>query len=94
MNVHNFNKPRLVENKIKKLFIPKPKIGGDVIVEKKIETSFLNNIYQSFLNFIKDNYGFFILITLLSILLYVRYLEVNRRKEKMKDIIEKIDNNI
>jgi hypothetical protein len=38
-----------------------------------------------------NNYGFIFIISLLIILLYVRYLEVDRRKIKMQKIIDKIN---
>jgi hypothetical protein len=39
--------------------------------------------WKSVWNFIKDNYGFFLMVTLIILLLYVRYVEVNARKKKI-----------
>jgi predicted PurR-regulated permease PerM len=43
-------------------------------------------------NFVMDNYGFVILVLLLCILLYVRYIEVNKRKAQLKEVLEKMQN--
>jgi len=99
-------KPKLVENKLIKYYNDKKsqkelkiKIAEEELQKKKIEAE-LNNIpeestYKKILNpvweFIKENYGFFIIITLILILLYVRYIEVCKRKRKMKDIIDEIN---
>jgi hypothetical protein len=50
-----------------------------------------NKIYENIWKFIKNNYGFFLIIILINTLLYIRYIEVKSRKKKMKDIIEKIN---
>ncbi len=42
---------------------------------------------------IANNYGFIFIISLLIILLYVRYIEVDNRKIKMQKLINKIKDN-
>jgi hypothetical protein len=102
----DIKKPKLVENKLIKYYNDKKsqkelkiKLVEEELQKKKIEAE-LNNIpeeptYKKILNpvweFIKENYGFFIIITLILILLYVRYIEVCKRKDKMKDIIDEIN---
>jgi hypothetical protein len=53
--------------------------------------NFFMKIFLSLKNylieFIKENYGFVLIITLLIILLYVRYIEVSKKKEKYKNNI-------
>ena len=99
-------KPKLVENKLIKYYNGrnrqkelKLKITQDELLKKQLEEQ-ANNIppepiYKKVLNpmwdFIKENYGFFIIITLISSLLYVRYIEVSRRKERMKNVIDEIN---
>ncbi len=99
-------KPKLVENKLIKYYNEKSrqkelklKIAQEELLKKQLEEQ-ANNIppepiYKKVLNpiweFIKENYGFFIVITLISILLYVRYIEVSRRKERMKNVIDQIN---
>ena len=99
-------KPKLVENKLIKYYNDKNrqkelkiKINQEEVQKKQIEQE-ANNIpvepiYKKILNpvweFIKENYGFFIIVTLISILLYVRYIEVCRRKNKMKIVIDQIN---
>lgn len=93
------NKPRLVEkklikfhtNKIKNIEIDK-QIKEDIVIKEKIEleeikaNKWYNKCLTIILNFIKENYGFVLIVTLLLILLYVRYLEVEKRKAKIKEI--------
>ena len=99
-------KPKLVENKLIKYYNDKNrqkelkiKINQEEVQKKQIQQE-ANNIpvepiYKKILNpvweFIKENYGFFIVVTLISILLYVRYIEVCRRKNKMKIVIDQIN---
>ncbi len=40
------------------------------------------------INFSKNNYGFILLFILLSLLLYVRYIEVNKKKKYIKKLVE------
>jgi len=100
-------KPKLVENKVIKYYNQKKnqkelklKLAEEEIQKKNLEIE-ANNIpeepaYKKLLNpvweFVKENYGFFIIITLILILLYVRYIEVCKRKNKMKDVIKHINN--
>jgi hypothetical protein len=102
----DIKKPKLVENKLIKYYNDKKsqkelkiKLVEEELQKKKLELE-INNIpvepiYKKILNqvyeFIKEYYGFFIIITLISILLYVRYIEVCNRKKKMKDVIDQIN---
>jgi hypothetical protein len=95
MNTY-YKKPNLVEPKLAKYFINKinehqNKLAQDTIKveEETIFKKYLMNIYD----FIYNNYGFVLIISLLIILLYVRYVEVSRRKSKMKKIISQIEDN-
>jgi hypothetical protein len=98
-------KPKLVENKVKKYYNEKKnqkqlkiKLAEEEIQKKKLEIETNNApvepVYKKLLNpafeFIKKNYGFFLIIILILILLYVRYIEVCKRKNKMKDVIKQI----
>jgi hypothetical protein len=102
----DIKKPKLVENKLIKYYNDKKsqKELKIKLVEEELQKKNLvieaNNIpvepiYKKLLNhvweFIKENYGFFIIISLILILLYVRYIEVCKRKNKMKDIIDEIN---
>ena len=99
-------KPKLVEPKIYKYYNKKIKtkeLKEKIKQDEKNKQIELENIpvilpdpwyktmFGSIWEFIKENYGFFLIITLISILLYVRFIEVNSRKKKMKDTIEKIN---
>jgi hypothetical protein len=92
-------RPKLVENKVIKYFKQKNLIDkvnqDDIMVQQNIQQEMTIPWYKKMgsqvWEFIRNNYGFFILILLILILLYVRYIEVNNRKEKMKNIMGKID---
>ncbi len=103
MSFNTIGKPRLVEPKLSKYFLEKikekelkQKMEVDLLEAKQKELdlanqpaeSFFSQISTSFITFMKQNYGFVIIITLMSILLYVRYLEVIKRKEKLKQLID------
>lgn len=91
-------KPKLVESRILRHYneklrtkeikekIKQEEVNLASIVPDTWYKKMLKDIYQ----FIKDNYGFFLIIGLILLLLYVRYIEVNRRKKKMKNVIDKI----
>jgi hypothetical protein len=87
-------KPKLIENKIVKYYNAKNKQNklnqpdvNEQIIHEPLHKKLTNLVWE----FIKENYGFFIILILVIILLYVRYIEVNKRKEKMKKIIDQIN---
>ena len=105
MSFNNPKKPRLVESKLSQYYInkikdkeAKIKMDNDLMEKQKIELELLNQpkepfykkILDKIINFIKINYGFMIMISLLIILLYIRYIEVNKRKVQMQEIMDKI----
>ena len=107
MSFNSYRKPRLVEPKLSKYYIDKikekeqkAKMAQEEFTKQKIEMEILNQPPEPFhkkvtnyiYDFIIENYGFFIMLSLLGILLYVRYLEVNKRKAQMKEVIEQINN--
>jgi len=96
MNTY-YKKPKLVEPKLTKYFINKineqqTKIAQEALLKVEEETIFKKYLMKIY-DFIYNNYGFVLINTLLIILLYVRYVEVSRRKSKMKKIINQIEEN-
>jgi hypothetical protein len=96
MNTY-YKKPKLVEPKLAKYFINKineqqTKIAQDALLKVEEETIFKKYLMKIY-DFIYNNYGFVLINSLLIILLYVRYVEVSRRKSKMKKIINQIEEN-
>lgn len=99
-------KPKLVEPKLYKYYNEKirtkelkEKMKQDEILKQQEianipviqPDTWYKKMFASIWEFIKEKYGFFLIISLISILLYVRYIEVNSRKKKMKDAIDKIN---
>ena len=85
--------------KLKKKYIISPENINKLIdnpidnpIDKPIDNPINNKWYYKLLlyiwNIIKEYYGFFTIMTLLTILLYVRYIEVNKRKDKIKYLLE------
>jgi hypothetical protein len=107
MSFDSYNKkPKLVETKLVKYFNDKfkqkeikakieqedlIKQGGDLKGGQNDSQPLYKKIGTNIWEFFKENYGFFILSFLIILLLYVRYIEVSRRKEKMKNIINQIN---
>lgn len=106
MSFNSYKKPKLVEPKLSKYYIDKIKEKGlkiklaqDELIKQQIEIELTNQpidpihkkITNYMFNFIMENYGFVIIISLLAILLYVRYIEVNKRKAQMKKAIDQIN---
>jgi hypothetical protein len=85
-----------LEKKNKINIIEDQKLNNDaeLVIHKKI-TKYLSDgiryIYNNTRQTIFDNYGFIFIMSLLVILLYVRYIEVNNRKNKMQKIIDNIN---
>ena len=89
-------RPKLVESKISRYY--SDKLKQKELSKQEIEiklkeqkealeianTSPIKLLFKDFINFIKENYGFFLLITLLVILLWIRYIETNRKKEQFR----------
>lgn len=85
------NKPKLVDSKLIKYYNEKNKVvevkEPEVVPVVEEETP-QDKILKYIKDFIIENYGFVILFTLILLLLYVRYIEVNKKKKKLKQIIE------
>ena len=75
----NIKKPKLVESKLVNYYNNKIKA---IELKQQLETES-----------IKANYGFVLLISLIIILLYIRYIEVTRRKKQLKELRNKATNN-
>jgi len=84
-NSNNCIKPNLVEPEIFHYINKK-------IKNKPVAVNYVSIFFKYIWNFIKCNYGFFILFFLIFILLYVRYIEVNKKKEKIKQILNNSEN--
>ncbi len=103
MSYNSYRKPRLVEPKLSKYYVNKIKekdlkarLEQEEIIRQKAEFELANQPAEPFhkkvtnyiYDFIIDNYGFVIMISLIGILLWVRYIEVNKRKAQLKEALE------
>ncbi len=97
MSFNRYKRPKLIDGKLLEFFEKKYKEEDlkDKINEentKQTEITINPNWYDKYLdqtkNFIKENYGFVIISTLIIILLYVRYIEVKKRKKKLQELIK------
>lgn len=85
------NKPKLVDSKLIKYYNEKNKAVVEVKepdVVEVIEETIQDKIYEYMKKFIIENYGFVILFSLILLLLYVRYIEVSKKKKKIKEMFE------
>lgn len=98
-------RPKLVERNIlkyvnnmkKQKYLAKKEIEQKEIQEKEIEIevqskTWYNKVSDYMWDFIKENYGFVLLFILIILLLFIRYIECNKRKDKIKDIVVKYAN--
>ena len=99
MSFDTNNKPlKLVDKNIINYYKQKIK-EQDMINNIKNEEIIVTPIkwYQSYLDtiklFISQYYGFILLFIIFSILLYMRYNDVNKRKKTLKKMLKKINNN-
>jgi hypothetical protein len=60
-------------------------------LENNINEPLYKIIYNNILQFSKENYGFMVLLILIIILLYVRYIEVLKRKDKIKKLEKQLE---
>jgi hypothetical protein len=84
------NKPKLVDSKLIKYYNEKNKaleVKEPEIVQVIEEETITDKIYKCIKEFIIENYGFVILFSLILLLLYVRYIEVSKKKKKIKEML-------
>ena len=85
MSFYTNNKPKLVESKLVRYYFNKDKVNDikqQVQINNPIEEynipikKWYSDTVEYSWNFIKNNYGFVLISSLLIILLYIRYIEV------------------
>jgi hypothetical protein len=88
MSFQSYYKPNLVEKKIIKYHNKKNNdIKDQEIFNNELKQNHWYNNYLVYIStFIKENYGFVLLFSLIIILLYVRYIEVNKRKKQIQKL--------
>ena len=88
-----YNKPKLVENKVIQKYLNKFKEENDIIEKITTESNIKNNyIYDYTCNIFQKYYGFIIISFLILLLLYIRYLEVCKKKNLLKHLINANNN--
>jgi predicted PurR-regulated permease PerM len=98
------NKPKLIHPKLLQYYYNKININNKEKIYKNNQENninqlitqyggnWYNNLYNNILDFIKKYYGFCIIVFLIVILLIVRYIEVKKKKEKVKHILKILKN--
>jgi hypothetical protein len=93
MSCYYYNKPKLVESKIIQKYLNKFKEQNDIIEQNTIDSNIKNNyIYDYLCTIFQRYYGFIILLFLILLLLYIRYLEVCKKKNLLKHLINANNN--
>ena len=88
----DINLLKYVNHVTKKKYINKQEQEQKKEIEvKESSEPWYNKLWNSIWNFVKENYGFVLLVSLVLILLWVRYIEVNKRKDKIKEIVSKYE---
>jgi hypothetical protein len=87
------NKPKLVDSKLIKYYNQKNKAAIEEVKEPEVievieEETIQDKILKCIKEFMIENYGFVILFSLIILLLYVRYIEVSKKKKKIKEMLE------
>ena len=86
MSFLSFKKPKLIDNKLLKYYNNKYNSPKIISPPQNTQYEFINTYYDDFINMIKNNYTSCFILLLLIILLYLRYIEVNIKKEKLKNL--------
>ena len=93
MNMLNSIKNRIREKNIKQKMLVKKM--AEIEKEKMLQNeekskTWYKTLYLNTVEFVKENYGFVILVILISILLYIRYIEVSKNKDKIMKIKKRL----
>jgi hypothetical protein len=86
------SKPNLIDLKLLKSYNNKIKNKYSIIESSNnIKNTYIDDIkkyiFDFIYNFIKEYYGLIIFLVLFIILLYIRYIEVLKRKAKLKQLL-------
>jgi hypothetical protein len=89
MNNLNMKKPKLVESKLVDYYteqyrqkdLVKQGLTEKTNNEVEANKSFFTNFSELFISFMKDNWGFVLILVLLTVLLLLRWREVSNKKK-------------